>query len=347
MEIDFNNKEFIRQNIRKGSFVKKLYDTNTLTIDGDTFEFENLVNLVKCIQEVYENSWDFNYEVRQESINITGFIIHFPLVEISNKDLQSHIIRDLFVSIDLYVNDRDIRVTDIKGKRSTFTKQERISAYVHSHLRRDISNRYTSFCLGDFAYDLSNFNNCEPDEKEFCWYAILLGIQTLVSYESLEGGPYAYLNAIKNVNSQTQLKNYNESKEYLMNYLLRNFKNLSLSTKGIEFNYCGFYKCSITEDFLSNLKIHISNADTNVITLSNYFGVKKNGIIYRLNGINQEAGLDGIDDFYFKDELIKYKLIEEEVEEEYDLDSLEIADDIIDYLEYEFSLIINKKLNNV
>lgn len=198
--------------IRNFKWLKKQFLKDRLEISGGKMT-ENTFNafslFIKNVIEIYPDEWDICFTIKsvkkQNSIkfyiNITGVVVYFPEVVLKNRLEKSHIIKDLFVKICLRtsVMSDTLFIEEIKGKRLTLSYEEICSQYMHSHLPAIIDENvfsYKSFCLGKSVLatdilDLSNFFNDEHITK------ILLGVITLVSYESLEGGPHKHISDIK------------------------------------------------------------------------------------------------------------------------------------------------------
>lgn len=208
-----------------------LYKESKLKISQEIMNEEMLNDfrsLAKVLNEFFPDNWDCNYEyiIDDDSYNITGFIIYFDTIEIKNRDGDKHTIRDLYVKIPITIysaNMPKIILLNIQGMRTTFTKEEADSSYVHSHLRRKniltTPNFYFSpFCMGEegLSQNISSFNSesslsLTNQERENAFAGILMDILGLLRYESLEGVPYHYINSIGNNNRIFIIHNDSES----------------------------------------------------------------------------------------------------------------------------------------
>jgi len=179
-------------------YIKDLQDKGKLFIGGAKItktEFENFRDLVKMLQEIYEDNWDFKFNDSSDSdiVNIVGIIIHFPEIEIKNRNGNKRNLKDLFIILDL---NNTLKIGGIRGLRSTLTYAEYTSNYVHSHLSTSYMGSdfigLSGFCLGSGSIItiLSDYN-ASPNVEDFT--NLLLQLYTLASYESLEGTPYRYL----------------------------------------------------------------------------------------------------------------------------------------------------------
>src|SRR5688572_4766904 len=90
-------------------------------------------------------------------ISNVNIVIHFPEITITNSNQDSLVIKDIFTSTQLF-SDGTISI-ELKGARTTFTIEEMVTGYVHSHLktlhwaeglgRPHSRMKYTEFCLGN------------------------------------------------------------------------------------------------------------------------------------------------------------------------------------------------------
>ena len=171
--------------------------------------FNKFKSAIRIISDIYENSWDINFEVSSHNnklkIEIQGIYILFPIVNITNRDNNRHTIKDLLVEIRLYNRgNQNIRIDSLKGGRLTLSYAEYQSDYFHSHLSTTkgvISSGMTlpymdSFCTGSGEINIFqlSINGDGFTEERFMRYA--MQILSLVSYESIEGTPYRYMNRI-------------------------------------------------------------------------------------------------------------------------------------------------------
>ena len=171
--------------------------------------FNKFKSAIRIISDIYENSWDINFEVSSHNnklkIEIQGIYILFPIVNITNRNNNRHTIKDLLVEIRLYNRgNQNIRIDSLRGGRLTLSYAEYQSDYFHSHLSTtkgvissDMTLPYmSSFCTGSGEINIfqCNINGDGFTEERFMRYA--MQILSLVSYESIEGTPYRYMNRI-------------------------------------------------------------------------------------------------------------------------------------------------------
>ena len=181
--------------------------------------------------------------------------IHYPDVEITNNIGDSHHIKDLFIVLIFKYQSKSLWLSEVRGFRTTFTLSEYSSGYIHSHLRKELG-KVTMFCLGS-GTPLSKFMNVSvrPSNKqqlEDYWIQLFNLVETYIRWESLEGGPYHYIDKI---NASKVLTNsfFRECKvtetsikDVVYNILYKNPDLLSFETKGIS------VKIHIDKERLSN-----------------------------------------------------------------------------------------------
>lgn len=213
----------IKDKMRNFSWVSHQKSKDRLYIDDKKITdkvFEELKTFIHFTQEIYENSWDIDIEVkyiltdsdeekRKLIINIIGIVLHFPQITIKNRDKKSHLIKDLFVRIPLSIHKDAFETLEsieklriggiIQGCRTTVSFNEYCSSYLHSHLkRRNFMSRpiYSTFCTGSGDINTYHMNINSDGVKESNVIPYLIQIMTLISYESLEGNPYVKLQYI-------------------------------------------------------------------------------------------------------------------------------------------------------
>lgn len=208
------------------NWIKSKFDEGILHINGGLIHTEDDFNLlrtaIRVTNDVYEGAWDLDIDIATSGmINIQGIVIHFPLINITNRDGLSHNIKNLFVRQPLRLafgesGNKRLKIDRLEGGRTTLSYAEYCSDYFHSHLSIATYNRdftrdghkipfYSTFCTGSGEINIyqSNINVDGFTEEAFMQY--LLQIITLVGYESIEGTPYRH---IKNILVKTRDNNY-------------------------------------------------------------------------------------------------------------------------------------------
>lgn len=192
------NIHWIDNQIKKGRINKKWHNF--------------LIYVMESLQIIYPDRWDiqfniydhFTYETLE---NIAGYeytaeynqkqyffeiIIKFPEITITNTAEFKHNIKDLYVKVQVvYCDEIDNFVPfNIGGTRGKVTDIEAYNSYMHSHLQFSVGNFYP-FCIGDreSAFGSVLANTIDALNKDN-FQALMYMIETLVSWESLEGVPF-------------------------------------------------------------------------------------------------------------------------------------------------------------
>lgn len=122
--------------------------------------------------------------------------IHFPILTITNSRKEKHIIKDLYVKFDIS-SDSSYSSLDINmyGRRLTLSISEFESNYGHSHMSGRSEKQFNPFCLGssDFARLILD---TKIEKTEYAWNMMLLSLENYLKWESIESGPYKYMNSI-------------------------------------------------------------------------------------------------------------------------------------------------------
>lgn len=154
-------------------------------------------------------------------------IIHFPTINITNMRYEKHIIHDIFVKLTVYEESsvKRLQLCNISGMRTSYTKEEVIGGYSHSHLSGGIRNSFgpwrefgeresryytlseiesklkfqhyedlfSDFCLGNGGINkiISVINSNNKTQQDINnWILFFRSIKAYLEYESIEGGPY-------------------------------------------------------------------------------------------------------------------------------------------------------------
>lgn len=158
--------------------------------------FDRLEAFMKSSEKEREGlfSWDSSYY----KVPVT---IKFPEIKINNSKDDSHIIRDLYISINLIICKRLPNLTDtfnwvklgnILGKRGVMSENEIMLDYIHSH----ISMWNGTYCEGQLSEIKGHYNNSPYNEDKL--EAFLISFESGIQWESLEGIPHRKINNIIN-----------------------------------------------------------------------------------------------------------------------------------------------------
>lgn len=189
---------------------------------------ERIDPICAILQEVFPDEWDIYVEKRTEyitvqKINYIGIayedseereqyvlnpVIKFDTIEITNTAGHKHIIRNLFIMLEITTEgDNKLHFSKLLGTRSLLSYKEYRVGYYHSHLRSRSNLFYTAtefdeFCLGqgeirDLFVDLTeNFN-------EELFALMLYQVKMFAQWESTEGRPFIRMNSIYEVRNET------------------------------------------------------------------------------------------------------------------------------------------------
>ena len=162
--------------------------------------------IVKSLDELHPNNWDFEYAVHANHIDLRSIYILFDVINITNSDGDEHIIRDLLMRLSILSDnpeEQGFGLYNISGTRLTMTKEEITSNYLHSHLssvsidsqdRRNFT--FQSFCTGSGEIN-SYMDRFNTRKNQTTITDLLLQLYTLVNWESLEGTPYMNMRDIR------------------------------------------------------------------------------------------------------------------------------------------------------
>lgn len=159
---------------------------------------------------------------------VIDVMVWFPAVYITNSKHPSlkHKIRDLYVTTSIEENN-DVRI-NISGHRSTFTTDEILADYSHSHLNgfEYGYNKYNRFCLGtahivtvksDLENMLLNPDSTPEFKNAFIFKSISYfeELRNMVKIESEEGGPYRRIMRFARRNSENTVPVYTSAAQVL------------------------------------------------------------------------------------------------------------------------------------
>mgnify|MGYP003591270294 CR=1 FL=1 len=162
----------------------------------------------------------------------TALVIYFPEVVMTNRNNKRHTITDVLVRVSLNTSRSKLTINTVfEITRTSFSINEIFSGYVHSHTNsyptnNEIINKlkngkiqyyscsdyvdsfndgtnessyYSGFCMGSGGINniLTQFNAGTKQNDVNLWILILRNIKVLISYESLEGGPYKIFDSVE------------------------------------------------------------------------------------------------------------------------------------------------------
>lgn len=150
-------------------------------------------------------------------------LIHYPELTVKNSKGRSRKITDMYIKIELspFLTDATGSYQLFRGQRTSFTYAEFSSHYDFSHLSNQPKNSdFGDFCLGSTDFSLL-CKTCAIEFNQNLFSLFCYQLEAYLSWESIEGGPYKYLNDVHekgdnytsvNIDNSTIIQYY---KEYL------------------------------------------------------------------------------------------------------------------------------------
>lgn len=325
----------------------------------------NLNNIKDSLESYYPDHWDLkiNYNEIEEIVkncknkdeiltkvslydvryvDVYEIIIHFPEIVIKNSRKEEHLIRDLYIKINLNMNFQSTNSGSyFRGCRTTITYAEYQSRYSHSHLPRiRLGEGFKGFCLGDTTLaTLCARLTHSFDEESFD--LLLQSLKSYVSWESLEGGPYIKISELSGNKQPPGNLTATKRLQYYKKFLGQYKDSIPYNTKNIDF--LQIIEISDNKDFEEMITSIVDESD-----LVFYDDVTNDRFL--LSGITSESEITEINKTYqhhgfkFKDEDIRYKCISENINEK---NLKKVANpNITSYIANQLQSKINKKLIN-
>lgn len=174
---------------------------------------ETIDPIIDAFYQVYPDG-DLQVDIDERDQYFPVFVLKFDEFEITDG-VNTHIIKDMFVKFPIKYssNTNRLQIGNLSGVRTSFTSEELLSKYIHSHLSTRILDQYvieySDFCLGDsdLKQSMMVFNSFPTVDnfKLFLFY-----IDVFLKWESLEGGPYINIHSIKGGNVKYKLSFNND-----------------------------------------------------------------------------------------------------------------------------------------
>ena len=228
----------LREEIRNTELGFKSCDIGYLTDD----DFKNFVDTLEDIKSKdKEKVSNIITCYKRAPFNIT---IHFPKETVTNEANQSIDIHDVFVKV---VFNRTIILNSYYLYRTTYTRDQYLAGYVHSHVRtlyKDSPYDLLIPCLGSGPFKNSiealarRTDNTEESLLKvvsFCYE-----LERFIQTESLEGGPYITISRVSQVSNNNKIvltKYYFDPALNGHENILSQFTKHLLETKFFNFNY--------------------------------------------------------------------------------------------------------------
>lgn len=162
---------------------------------------EELFKFVDIFEDKYKDNWDLHFHKTTEGDFKVIFIVRYPEITITNSEGATHYIKELLVAHPLIWKNDHLYTGAVRGTRLCKNKYEIKRGYQQSHLPNTSTwlndpFYFSSFCLGsdtDVVRMLAEFE-FEMDWDRYELY--LFCIDSMLSWESLEGVPHSKMKDI-------------------------------------------------------------------------------------------------------------------------------------------------------
>lgn len=303
---------------------------------------------VKKVFNIFNNFFGQENVDFQESNNNINILVYFPEITVTNELENSHKILDVYVKIA--INNNGVLQRKFKITRSTYTIQEVVANYCHSHIqniRLAFEDCFNIPCLGTgpIAHTVYNLEN---NFSESIWELFCYELKLYLETESLVGIPYRKMaNIPENITGEFSKINYNSQNFYInkddtFNKILGRFihfclqKDLPLCYNGNAVEILGSaLKKSV---LMTNLFIEFLNSTqlTGLITpnvINNLFTTVyiKDKEIYRIKGDFSFFGESTKEDFIYIYEDTPLFIFKDSVVRAHFIENLQEADSLIPY----------------
>ena len=171
----------------------------------------------EAIEEICNQSFEVTEEQLtdlENTVKDKRFIIYvwWPRVTVTNEYNKSVNIQDLYAKIEIQ-NDGTIpyECNGFRLNRATYTREQFMSGYMHSHINTIPKNNFTQFqipCLGSGPI-ISTIGTLKNDYDEATWMLFCQELSMYVTVESIAGGPYHKMETIGNVSQNLMYTGYN------------------------------------------------------------------------------------------------------------------------------------------
>lgn len=173
------------------------------------------MELPEKISKIYDLFKNYYTEERVDITFVDPYayiIVHWPSVTVKNENDDSIEIYDLFCKI--CVNTEGRVINRPLFLRSTYTENQFVAGYIHSHIRRlsGISDTasWAGCCLGrgPILGTIGELEGLIQDEERLLnlWVLFIWELDKYVHVESLDGGPYIRLTEVLNPRANTFIK---------------------------------------------------------------------------------------------------------------------------------------------
>lgn len=336
-----NRKEEYLLALQSASMNKKVKSLKAMESYG--YLTTNLFGLGKTIDdirevldEVFPDNWDiiisknYNNPTKKEGwVKDTPFtaefVIHFPEILITNRDNESHIIRDFYIKLMPWCSATGMSFNRFRGKRMSATRREVVSHYQHSHQSgrhyiwddsTDSQFHYRGFCLGssEIIHVLSMLRSMFSKGR---FKLFLLQLEEYLNYESIEGNPYKRIS--KTIGGGKPQKVSENACETYYNLLLKH-REQGRHTKEVDFKLERNKIILVDNDkFEDFLKVHQKRAlygGSQICEkdeVGEYYGYRNIPRSFPRSVLIRPDEYKHIE-FMFRGEVVSFKLIEEVID---------------------------------
>ena len=232
---DFLNNATLMGLHKNKKFLSYLFDKRRIYIRGSQGIEQSHIDKIKqdffrildLFEEKYKGQADLGFHF-DKTLNfyMPYFKVFYPEFTISNSQNRTHEIKDLFVFHSFRYSHGSVHPYKLEGGRFSKTDLETTCGYQQSHLGSykdwKSSPFYCSnFCIGsdtDVSLMLAEFEV----EMDFDRYELFLFcVDSMITWESLEGVPYMKMENIKNANSNRVMSSQERDENKLIDYIIK------------------------------------------------------------------------------------------------------------------------------
>lgn len=187
--------------------IEKIYKCTLL--DFLNSDYPNFLKLKMVRLRLYA----IKNKLKEKFSSTTKIIIHIPEKKVVNENNESTLIHDVYVRLIINQNWKgNLYLSSYSIARSTYSKNEIIEGYIHSHLPKAYSKEdFTNFkspCLGSGPINNTIDFLSDGIFNSDIWNLFALELDLYLGTESLAGGPYVYLRSLKQGDKKYIFNNY-------------------------------------------------------------------------------------------------------------------------------------------
>lgn len=137
--------------------------------------------------------------------------VWWPIVTVTNENDKSINIQDLYAKIEITLEGRiPYENTGFLLNRATYTREQFLSDYLHSHIQNIPKQNFTHFgspCLGSGPIR-DTIATLKNEYSDTFWLLFCQELSMYVTVESLAGGPWKRLESVGGINKLTEYNGY-------------------------------------------------------------------------------------------------------------------------------------------